>query len=142
VFLLSFFPPPLYLFSYALPACIKLTIQLLAVAEMRKLKGGLQGGLQKKTIAVGHLMDHAKSFVARRFLYEDFWRFFGRVENQTKGDWDTGNKYAMWKMDRLDLRADRKDVSSAVKVAKIQRDTYKFHGCSWCRPLMIRTTPG
>jgi hypothetical protein len=109
VFLLSFSSPPLSLLI-SLPVCVKLTIQLLAllaVAAMRKLKGGLQGGLQKKTIEVGHLMDHAKSFVARRFLYEDFRRFFGRVENQRKGGWDTGNNHAMWKMDRLDLRADK-----------------------------------
>jgi hypothetical protein len=145
VFLLSQFSLVLSRFLLiSLPVCIKLTIQLLAllaVAEMRKLKGGLQGGLQKKTIEVGDLMDHAKSFVARRFLYEDFERFFDRVENQRKGGWDTGNNHAMWNWDRLDLRADRKDFYSAVKVGKIQRDTGKFHGYSWYRPLTIRTIP-
>ena len=84
---------------------------------MRKLKGGLQGGVQKKTIKVGHLMDHAKFFVARRFLCEDFWRFFGRVESQRKEGWDTGNNHDMWNMGRL--QADRKDFYSAVKVGKI-----------------------
>jgi hypothetical protein len=145
VFLVSFSSPPPLSLLISLPVCVKLTIQLLAllaVAEMRKLKGGLQGGLQKKTIGVGHLMDHAKSFVARRFLYEDFWRFFGRAENQRKGGWDTGNNHGIWKMDRLDLRADRKDFYFAVKVGKIQRDTGKFRGYGWCRPLMIRTIPG
>jgi hypothetical protein len=144
VFFLSYSYPTLSLLI-SLPVCVRLTIQLLAllaVADMRKLKGGLTGGLQKKTIEVGHLMDHAKSFVARRSLYEDFWRFFGRAENQRKGGWDTGNNHAMWKSDRLDLRADRKDFYSAVKVGKIQRDTGKFHGYSWCRALIARTIPG
>jgi hypothetical protein len=66
-----------------------------------------------------------ESLIEQRFPYEDFWRVLANEHIQREDgyelprSWDTGNWWAMLKLENLDKEESRKGYYSAAKAVKI-----------------------